>query len=52
MAFARFNLGVALVRENRLEEAAPLLTAVGTMNAVGSELLALRDKANLALGYA
>jgi hypothetical protein len=52
MAFARFNLGVALVRQNRMEEAAPVLTAVGTMPAAGSELLALRDKANLALGFA
>jgi lipopolysaccharide biosynthesis regulator YciM len=52
MAFARFNLGVALVRQNRMAEAAPVLTAVGTMQVVGSELLALRDKANLALGYA
>ena len=52
MAFARFNLGVALVRQNRLEEADPVLTTVGTMGAAGSEMAALRDKANLALGYA
>ena len=52
MAFARFNLGVALVRQNRLADADPVLTAVGTMDAARSELLALRDKANLALGYA
>jgi lipopolysaccharide biosynthesis regulator YciM len=52
MAFARFNLGVALASENRLAEAAPVLTTVGTMNAVGSEMQTLRDKANLALGYA
>ncbi len=52
MAFARFNLGVALVRQNRLAEAAPVLTAVGTADAPGSEMAALRDKANLALGYA
>jgi lipopolysaccharide biosynthesis regulator YciM len=52
MAFARFNLGVALVRQNRLAEADPVLTAVGTSDAPGSEMAALRDKANLALGYA
>jgi lipopolysaccharide biosynthesis regulator YciM len=52
MAFARFNLGVALVRQNRLQEADPVLTAVGSMDAAGSEMRALRDKANLALGYA
>jgi hypothetical protein len=52
MAFARFNLGVALVRSARLGEAAPILTAVGTMATDSDELLALRDKANLALGFA
>ena len=52
MAYARFNLGVALAGQDRLPEAAPVLTAVGTMNAVGSEMQSLRDKANLALGYA
>ncbi|MFT3907663.1 MAG: tetratricopeptide repeat protein [Steroidobacteraceae bacterium] len=51
-AYARFNLGVALVRENRLADADPFLTQVGTLNAAGEELLALRDKANVALGYA
>lgn len=51
MAYARFNLGVALVRQNRTEEAARLLDKVGTMPAVSEELLALRDKANLALGF-
>jgi lipopolysaccharide biosynthesis regulator YciM len=52
MAFARFNLGVALVRSQRLTEAAPILTAVGTLSTDSDELLALRDKANLALGFA
>lgn len=51
-AYARFNLGVALVRENRLPEADPLLTAVGTLEVESKELLALRDRANLALGFA
>jgi lipopolysaccharide biosynthesis regulator YciM len=52
MAYARFNLGVALVRAGRLPEAAPILTAVGTLNTSSDEMLNLRDKANLALGYA
>jgi hypothetical protein len=52
MAFARFNLGVALVSQNRVGEAAQQLSAVGTMHAVGTEMQTLRDKANLALGYA
>jgi hypothetical protein len=52
MAFARFNLGVALVRAGRLAQAAPVLTAVGTLQTSDSELLSLRDRANLALGFA
>ena len=51
-AYARFNIGVALVRKDRLEEAAKLLDAVGQIPAPTEELAALRDKANLALGYA
>lgn len=52
MAYAGFNLGVALVRANRLAEADPILTSVGTLTAGSDELLNLRDKANLALGFA
>lgn len=51
-AYARFNLGVALVRQQRLSDAEPFLTSVGTMFAETPELLALRDRANLALGFA
>jgi hypothetical protein len=51
-AYAQFNLGVALVRQGRIAEADPLLTAVGTVNTERSELLALKDRANLALGFA
>jgi len=51
-AYARFNLGVALVRQKRLSDAEPFLTAVGTMYAETQELLALKDRANLALGFA
>lgn len=51
-AYARFNIGVALVRQDRVEEAATLLDAVGRMGVRTAELAALRDKANLALGYA
>ena len=52
MAYARFNLGVALVRAGRLAEADPILTAVGTLQTDSDELLTMRDKANLALGFA
>jgi len=51
-AYARFNLGIALVRSNRLADADPFLSAVGTMLAPNAELAALRDRANLALGFA
>jgi hypothetical protein len=51
-AYARFNLGVALVRSNRLPDADRQLSAVGTLATTREELLALRDKANLALGFA
>jgi tetratricopeptide (TPR) repeat protein len=51
-AYAQFNLGVALVRQGRLPEAIGYLNGVGQLNARGEELLALRDKANLALGFA
>lgn len=52
LAYARYNLGVALVRLNRLEEGAELLDRVGQMRATDEELRALSDKANLAIGYA
>ncbi|HTL90920.1 MAG TPA: tetratricopeptide repeat protein, partial [Steroidobacteraceae bacterium] len=51
-AYARFNLGVALVRANRLADADPFLSAVGTMLAPNPELAALKDRANVALGFA
>lgn len=52
LPYARYNLGVALARQGRAGEAADLLERVGTMRAVAEEQKGLRDKANLALGYA
>jgi hypothetical protein len=51
-AYAQFNLGVALVRSGRLDLGARALDTVGTLERTNPELDALRDKANLALGYA
>src|SRR4029453_5740474 len=51
-AYARFNIGVALVRRDRLDDAAKLLDVGGQIDPPTEELAALRDKANLALGYA
>jgi hypothetical protein len=51
-AYAQFNLGVALVRQDRLAEAIPYLDRVGRIETRSEELLSLKDKANLALGFA
>ncbi len=50
--YAKFNLGVALVRSGRVNDAAVLLDDLGQLNPLNEEMSALRDKANLALGYA
>ena len=51
-SYARFNIGVALVRLGRVDEAARLLNDLGELDPFNDELTALRDKANVALGYA
>ena len=51
-AYAQFNLGVALVRKDRLAEAIRYLDRVGRIETSSEELLSLKDKANLALGFA
>jgi hypothetical protein len=51
-SYARFNIGVALVRSGRVNEAVELLSELGSMDPFTEELAALRDKANVALGYA
>jgi hypothetical protein len=51
-AYAQFNLGVALVRKDRLADAIRYLDHVGRMESRSEELLSLKDKANLALGFA
>jgi hypothetical protein len=53
-AYAQFNLGVALVKAGQLEDGTDLLNEVGDLDPfrISHELNALRDKANLALGFA
>lgn len=51
-SYAKFNLGVALVRNGQVDAAAEILEDLGEMNPFNEELTSLRDKANLALGYA
>lgn len=53
LGYAKFNLGVALVRLGRVDDGAAMLDQVGALETANEpELLALRDKANVALGYA
>ena len=49
--YAKFNLGVALVRSGNIDAAARILDELGNLDPYNEELTALRDKANLALGY-
>jgi hypothetical protein len=50
--YARYNLGVALVRSGDLPRGIAMLDEVGKAPAPSEEFRALRDKANVALGYA
>ncbi len=52
LAYGQFNLGVALVRAGEAARGLALLDAVGQLETQWPELMALRDKANLAIGYA
>jgi outer membrane protein assembly factor BamD (BamD/ComL family) len=50
-SYARFNLGVALVRSGDVDAASGILDELGDIDPFNEELAALRDRANLALGY-
>ena len=50
-AYAHYNRGIALVRAGDYQQVTPALEMAVEMPARGEELLALRDKARLALGY-
>lgn len=49
--YADYNRGIALVRAGRDADAVEALQGVATLPAQAEEALALRDKANLTLGY-
>ncbi len=51
-SYAKFNLGVAMVRSGRVNSAVGILDELGSLDPYNEELTSLRDKANLALGYA
>lgn len=49
--YARYNLGVALVRAGDVADGTRMLEGVGRLRDDREEMLGLRDKANVALGY-
>ncbi len=51
-SYARFNLGVAMVGAGRFESGAAILDELGSQQTSNEEERSLRDKANLALGFA
>jgi len=50
-SYAKFNLAVALVRNGDVTSASGILDELGAIDPFNEELAALRDRANLALGY-
>ena len=51
-SYVRYNLGIALVRSGDLARGTALLDEVGKLPASTEEYRSLRDKANVALGFA
>ncbi len=49
--YSDYNLGVYLIEDNQFEQAKPLLNELGRNETNSTEMKALRDKANLALGF-
>jgi len=49
--YARYNLGVALVKSGQDEAGSKLLDEIGLAPAADEEMRSLRDKANVALGF-
>ena len=49
--YLAYNLGIARIRTDEIEDGTELLNRIGETDAGNEELLLLRDKANLALGF-
>ncbi len=49
--YSRYNLGVAFIRAGKIKQGTKILTQLGELSSDRNELLALRDKANIALGF-
>ena len=52
ISYAKYNVGVALVRLGQIEAGAAVLEEIGMLEEDDEGAIALRDKANVALGYA
>jgi hypothetical protein len=50
--YVRFNLGVALIKSGDVAQGSALLDQIGSAGAADEEQRSLRDRANLALGFA
>ncbi|MBI3545924.1 MAG: hypothetical protein HY081_04935 [Gammaproteobacteria bacterium] len=50
--YGRYNLGVALIKAGDVEAGTALLEKLGVKQVEGEEMLSLKDKANVAIGYA
>ncbi|MDH3218181.1 MAG: hypothetical protein OEO19_01510 [Gammaproteobacteria bacterium] len=48
--YSRYNLAVSMIEDDRYEQGKTLLERIGKSEATTTELLALRDRANLSLG--
>jgi hypothetical protein len=51
-SYARYNLGIALIRSGSVARGSEILDELGVARADTEELRTLRDKANVALGFA
>jgi len=49
--YTRYNLGIALINDGRAQQGATILDKVGRLRPETAEDLALRDRANLTLGW-
>ncbi len=49
--YSKYNLGVAYIRAGKIAQGTKILTELGELKSDKNDLLALRDKANIALGF-
>lgn len=49
--YGQYNLGISLIRQGKIEKGVIELNKVGRHNFISKEMKALKDRANVALGY-